>query len=357
MNSGLELLPKKHFSFTSNSNTFPSNTNQVLHNPTSTITFTQLNPNFLKTRRLRNYSLLMQQPQTPPTPEAKNRFIDLTSLQFWKRNLSLIVIIPYILGGIWQIIELSTISLAYIRFFSVTQSISDGLLVLVVLFLIVSILWIWRRRDVTERMVRKWLMTETNVDVKIIVVLLTVTLSIILLLPLFAMINDNWMIVSLITLFVLWLAIFLSKDRFSNSQSETVLQKAKIGIFQWARLVLILVFIGYLIGFTPFFFQNLRKSLTSLEDNVNIMKQKQLIARKIDRSNNFVDVIYFNDQFIFWKVYVNSEKNVLVTSFNATFSMDSLPEIRSLWFPETRNKDSVSDSADQFNALPVVESN
>lgn len=288
----------------------------------------------------------MQQPHT--TPEAKNRFTDFTSLQFWKNNLSLIVIIPYMLGGIWQIVELSTISLTYIRFFSVTQSVSDGLLVLVVLFLIVSIWWIWRRRDVTERMVRKWLMTETNVDVKIIVFLLTVTLSIILLLPLFAMINENWMIASLTTLFVLWLAIFLSKDRFSNSQSKTLLQRAKIGLFQWSRFVLILVFIGYLIGFTPFFFQNLRESLTSLDQNINIMTQKELIAHKAKIPVGSVKVNYFNDQFIFWEISLNSEKNVLVTSFNATFSIDSLPEIRSLWFPYTNNNDSLPDSTGVF---------
>jgi hypothetical protein len=274
----------------------------------------------------------MQQLPTTPTPEAKNRFVSFTNLQFWKRNLSLIVIIPYVLGGIWQIVELSTISLAYIRFFSVTQSVSDGLLMLVVLFLIVSIWWIWRRRDLTERIVRKWLMTESNVDVEILVFLLTVTVSVILLLPLFAIIKgEDWMIFSLITLFVLWLSIFLSKDRFSNSQSKTLLQRAKISIFQWARFVLILVFTGYLIGFTPFFFQNLRKSLTSLDQNINIQTQKKRIAAKATISYSSVTVNYFNDQFIFWEINLgHSKKSILVTSFNATFSLDSLPEIRFL---------------------------
>ena len=173
-------------------------------------------------------------------------------------------------------------------------------------------------------------MAESNIDVKIIVFLLTVTVSVILLLPLFAIIKrEEWMIASLIVLFVLWLSIFLSKDRFSNSHSKTLLQRAKISFFQWLRFVLILVFISYLIAFTPKFFQALRNSLTSLDQNINIQTQKKRIADKADLPINSVNVTYFNDQFIFWEINGNTKENsFLVTSFNATFSIDSLPEIR-----------------------------
>lgn len=51
------------------------------------------------------------------------------------KYLSLILIVPAVFGGIWQIINLSRISLAYIRFFSVSQIIPDGLLILVLLFI------------------------------------------------------------------------------------------------------------------------------------------------------------------------------------------------------------------------------
>ncbi|ARK13449.1 hypothetical protein A6C57_25645 [Fibrella sp. ES10-3-2-2] len=49
-----------------------------------------------------------------------------------KENLSLITIVPLLLGGIWQVVLLSTISPSYIRFFSVSQQISDGVLILFV---------------------------------------------------------------------------------------------------------------------------------------------------------------------------------------------------------------------------------
>ena len=52
----------------------------------------------------------------------------------FRENLSLIILIPTILGGLWQFISLADISMSYIRFFSLTQLVVDGILIL-------SILW------------------------------------------------------------------------------------------------------------------------------------------------------------------------------------------------------------------------
>ncbi|KIA82454.1 hypothetical protein [Flavobacterium sp. AED] len=58
-------------------------------------------------------------------------------LDIVNKYLSLIIILPAILGGLWQIIELSRISFSFIRFFSVTQIIPDGLLILLFLLIFV----------------------------------------------------------------------------------------------------------------------------------------------------------------------------------------------------------------------------
>ncbi len=72
-------------------------------------------------------------------------------LRFLKRNLNLIIILPTILGGLWQIIELSQMSFSFIRFFSVGQIIPDGLLILMLLiifFLSAMILvYYWKKID------------------------------------------------------------------------------------------------------------------------------------------------------------------------------------------------------------------
>lgn len=51
-------------------------------------------------------------------------------VDFIKENLSLIVVVPAFIGGLWQSIELMSISTPYIRFFSVSQIIPDGILIL-----------------------------------------------------------------------------------------------------------------------------------------------------------------------------------------------------------------------------------
>lgn len=47
--------------------------------------------------------------------------------KFCKDNLPMLIILPTILGGIWQVIELARIDLAYIRLFSINQLVPDGL--------------------------------------------------------------------------------------------------------------------------------------------------------------------------------------------------------------------------------------
>jgi hypothetical protein len=73
---------------------------------------------------------------------------------FVKRNINLIIILPALFGGLWQVIELASMSFSFIRFFSVGQIIPDGLLVLLFLtsFLISTVILIhfWRKLDSEE---------------------------------------------------------------------------------------------------------------------------------------------------------------------------------------------------------------
>lgn len=53
----------------------------------------------------------------------------------------MIIIIPTLLGGIWQAIELWSLGMPYIRFFSTSQLIPDGLIIIfmiIVLYIYIS---------------------------------------------------------------------------------------------------------------------------------------------------------------------------------------------------------------------------
>lgn len=81
-----------------------------------------------------------------------------------KNNLNLIIILPALLGGLWQLIELSRISFSFIRFFSVSQIIPDGLLILLFLTIftisVFILFYFWRKLDSEEEEI------ENNVTIK-----------------------------------------------------------------------------------------------------------------------------------------------------------------------------------------------
>lgn len=70
----------------------------------------------------------------------------------------MLVLVPAILGGIWQLTELASIGTSYIRFFSVSQLVSDGLLIMFLLFIVLysfsilanSLLTDWLREHLSE---------------------------------------------------------------------------------------------------------------------------------------------------------------------------------------------------------------
>jgi hypothetical protein len=53
--------------------------------------------------------------------------------QFVKENLGMIILIPTLVGGIWEVFSLWSLGFEYIRFFSITQLVSDGLLMMILL--------------------------------------------------------------------------------------------------------------------------------------------------------------------------------------------------------------------------------
>lgn len=55
---------------------------------------------------------------------------------FVKDYISIIILVPAFIGGIWQLLELMSISMPYVRFFSISQIVPDGILILIFLSLI-----------------------------------------------------------------------------------------------------------------------------------------------------------------------------------------------------------------------------
>jgi hypothetical protein len=66
-------------------------------------------------------------------------------LSFLKDYVSVIILIPVLLGGIWQIVALSCMSFSFIRFFSGTQLVADGLLILIIIAMSIIVTIYYRK--------------------------------------------------------------------------------------------------------------------------------------------------------------------------------------------------------------------
>ena len=114
--------------------------------------------------------------------------------------LGLFIVVPAVLGGLWQILELSYLSPSFIRFFSVTQVASDGLLVMVIVFVIsVPILLLTFRVRKAENIDDKKIESENkrpffwqNLIIAVILITSGMLLFIFLILPLIHSLNTEF---------------------------------------------------------------------------------------------------------------------------------------------------------------------
>ena len=62
-------------------------------------------------------------------------------LDFFKENKEIIILIPTLLGGLYQILNLLIlVGMPYVRYFSVSQVIPDGLLISIAIFWVYLVL-------------------------------------------------------------------------------------------------------------------------------------------------------------------------------------------------------------------------
>jgi hypothetical protein len=93
-----------------------------------------------------------------------------------KDNLPMIALVPTILGGIWQLYKLGSISVSMISFFSVSQLISDGIIILLYLtlpaFVLFSLFADIEIEEISERRKLKKKIWKTSIILYTVTVLI-----------------------------------------------------------------------------------------------------------------------------------------------------------------------------------------
>ncbi|MBF5026419.1 hypothetical protein [Planobacterium oryzisoli] len=251
-----------------------------------------------------------------------------------KENLSLIVLIPSIIGGLWQVLELLTIGLPYVRFFSITQLVSDGITVGIV---IVTLIMLYR--IVKPIKFFKSLFTD---ELDKIPLWLNLTMSIMLgiaiaIYPNTSIYNEERNTFSsylgIIIPILLFLGFFIRtifqlypkvdpklkilKFFYSNYKNKTkTYEHIKDVLYVVVDLTIRISFLLLL-----FIIINIRNMIYKSDnlENINIVNT---IVREKYKQFNYAKMIYFNDKYIFYSLKLkdkNKKEKILILKTDDIF--------------------------------------
>lgn len=242
-----------------------------------------------------------------------------------KYNPASILLLLYFLGSIVQIYELFKIDIFYVIFFSITQLISDGAILLILLLIIMTI---WKLIDTILLILGFWEKVSQNINelskqhyLYASLLLLGVPLAFLLVFPMLDISIENNPIISLI--FVSVLFIFLSICNKSSSIYQKYLQHDKELSKQekiYADLTLLSPFISFVISILLIILV-LRIVLGSSQNPVNFENfnkaKYQVISDydELDLSVENCEILYFNDKYTFIQVSNSENGNKFIVIY------------------------------------------
>lgn len=232
-----------------------------------------------------------------------------TIIDFLKENLSILIVVPAFIGGLWQALELMNISYSYIRFFSISQIVPDGILILMVFIIILSIhivipfihsLFFEKEKPQTAETLdsinyEKERKRNLNTSIICFVVLYCYILYKIFN-PKFDIVNTNGFNDKIITIY-----FFSTYMVFNLEFCYFYAKEQHKKYYKYCNILLVILYILIVIHFSKPF----HKIFTTPENIINIEKVKKDILVKFPKTKQ--ELLYFNDKYIFFKIIDKSK--------------------------------------------------
>jgi hypothetical protein len=259
-----------------------------------------------------------------------------------KNNLNIILLVPTMIGGLWQMVELASISPAYIRFFSITQLIPDGLLILfviTVLYISIKLGILTFKRYFVKEIDRNGQPSLWSSIALFVVMITTIWYFAreLYAYPIFGKVDISLsevfftivMTIFLIGLFGVSVLRLLRYIFFANQEwiwGKLDDEQFKCKVKRWINntmpyiLLFSIVFAlkVLMVDLMPFWRQS-RNSLMSSSSLLNSNNISHYVEENYDSSNK-IEILYFNDKYIFIKIHPSKNSmKILVLKFDKLF--------------------------------------
>lgn len=220
-------------------------------------------------------------------------------LSFITDNLNLIIIVPAILGGLWQIIELSILSLSFLRFFSVTQLVADGILIMLIFSIIIgSVLllpiysfWIIPQKDDLKEIINKEQKKPISYMDKSPIISIIVFYGLIFLI---AYGIGNYVVISIKELLIYTLvgffSIYIVRNLYLNERRNSIKYKKIVYLCTLFVFYIMFLYVGiFCIHIHQLFL--LPQNLTNIEKLKGKLRKENI--------EDDIEILYTNDKYIF----------------------------------------------------------
>jgi hypothetical protein len=247
-------------------------------------------------------------------------------LQFLKDYFTIILIIPTVLGGLWQIFELAKIDISFIRFFSISQLIQDGLIFLSY-FLFISFYLLFQNKLIIK-IFNFFNINKTNSNYQNELLFYKFSIPIIIFLIIFFIhlfivksdsldsyidiVEDLFIFTSLLYFRPIYKKILFKNRNNLNFKSYRILNKILLNLQKiFIPIFAIIIFIVI---------------LNNMHDNLISSLNRQTINFKVDltiydpKIEN-INLLFYNDKYIFLDV---SSKNITGDHYKKIIPFDKI---------------------------------
>lgn len=274
------------------------------------------------------------------------------------KHLKLILLIPAILGGLWQLYELSSISTSYIRFFSLSQVVPDGLMWLFVIsifygtYRLIASFYKLKSLSFFIRKVEREKLKFT-IGLSLVLIIATTIMTAYFLIPGYQDLSDNGsisevlplLVLSFIVLFTFLIAIlsvlsiiheytrlgdfisrWLTKKKADNVKSDEANEEENKALSFLAKILFWIV-LGLMLKYIFFPVSTYIGKIKSEFILPKNLKNLEYIERKINSvygKNEEFKIRYINDMYIFLEIQNGAlDEDIMVLKFDELLEQDN----------------------------------